>query len=725
MTHHSRPVRLAALGASLLMCGAVPAAAVTGPSTPASETTYAYAAQVIVGDHHRGCSGALVGAEWLMTAASCFVDNPAAGLAVPAGKPQRKTTATIGRSDLTSSTGAVREVVELVPRTDRDVVLARLDRPVTGVAPIALATTAPAAGEDLKLAAYGRSKTEWAPLNLHTGTFSVNAATATTATVTGKDGVSACMGDTGGPLVRAAGGTHQLVALSSRSYQGGCFGIADTETRTGGIAARVDDLAAWVQTRTAAARITDFNCDGVRDTAVADPDAAVGGDAGAGLVRVVYGGGKGTAEITQDLEAVPGGSEAKDRFGSSLATFDHNLDGCTDLVVGAPSEDLGTASDAGMVNVLYGAPAGLTTGKAAVSLEQGSGSGALASMGSESGDQFGAALVAGTTLSGEPYLAVGAPGEDAAGGATDAGGVIYVRGTGTTNVLIHQDKSGVPGAMEAGDKFGSSLAGSPQHLVVGAPGEAIGTLAAAGGVSLFSHTLNADKLPTGVTGLDQDLDTVEGGAEADDRFGASLALAQYRAGASANGTESILAVGSPGEDGSQTANAGRVDTFRLTASGFTQISGIYQGATGVPGATEANDNFAQSLSAVNTAPGAVSTAQNTLLAVGVPGEDSTGATDGGTVYTFSLTNGAFINTVYPGKFGIPGALGNGQKVGTALHATGSELYLGLPNGPVSHGSAHAVPWGNVLSGGTQPVTTFQPGTGGLPAAGETFGSVIR
>ncbi|WP_420719595.1 trypsin-like serine protease, partial [Streptomyces sp. NRRL S-481] len=98
MTHHSRPVRLAALGASLLMCGAVPAAAVTGPSTPASETTYAYAAQVIVGDHHRGCSGALVGAEWLMTAASCFVDNPAAGLAVPAGKPQRKTTATIGRS---------------------------------------------------------------------------------------------------------------------------------------------------------------------------------------------------------------------------------------------------------------------------------------------------------------------------------------------------------------------------------------------------------------------------------------------------------------------------------------------------------------------------------------------------------------------------------------------------------------------------------------------------
>ncbi|MFJ8712618.1 hypothetical protein ACIRD9_05350 [Streptomyces violaceus] len=81
--------------------------------------------------------------------------------------------------------------------------------------------------------------------------------------------------------------------------------------------------------------------------------------------------------------------------------------------------------------------------------------------------------------------------------------------------------------------------------------------------------------------------------------------------------------------------------------------------------------------------------------------------------------------MYPGKFGIPGALGNAQKVGKALHATGTELYLGLPNGPVSYGSAHAVPWANVLGGATQPVTTFQPGTGGLPAAGETFGSVIR
>ncbi|MGV9900314.1 trypsin-like serine protease, partial [Streptomyces tendae] len=137
-----------------------------------------------------------------MSRASCFADNPAESLAVPAGKPARTTTATIGRADLTGTGGAVRTVVELVPRTDRDLVLARLNRPVANVTPLALAGAAPTTGEQLTLAGYGRSKTEWAPLNLHTGVFSVDASDATTATVTGQDGVAACMGDTGGPLVR-------------------------------------------------------------------------------------------------------------------------------------------------------------------------------------------------------------------------------------------------------------------------------------------------------------------------------------------------------------------------------------------------------------------------------------------------------------------------------------------------------------------------------------------
>ncbi|WP_320782357.1 trypsin-like serine protease [Streptomyces sp. CRN 30] len=735
---HSRPVRLAASAAALIagsvVVTAVPAAAVTGPAVPASETTYAYTAQVIVGDHDRGCSGVLVDREWLLTAASCFADDPAASLAVPAGKPRLRTTATIGRSDLTSTAGAVREVVELVPRTDRDVVLARLNRPVTGVTPIALATAAPTAGEELRLAGHGRSADEWAPLNLHTGAFSVDAADATTATVTGKDGVAACAGDTGGPLVRVAGGTHQLAALGSRSYQGGCYGIDESVTGTGGVVARVDDLASWVEEKTGAPRITDFNCDAVPDVAVADPAAAVGGDSGAGLVRIVYGGGKGTAEIHQDLDWVPGGSEASDWFGEAMATVDYDEDGCTDLVVGTPSEDIGSVADAGMVDILYGAPGGLGTGATkATHFEQGAGNGSMAASAAEAGDRMGQSLAAGVSGAGEPFVVIGVPGE-ALGSLAEAGMIFYVHGT--TNVTVHQDSTGVPGVVEADDGFGSTLAADANHFAVGAPGEAIGTDADAGTVAVFSHTLNAENRPTPLFALDQDLDTVGGGAEPGDEFGRSVALATHRPSGAATADESILAVGSPGEDlaidGVDKADAGMVQTFRITASGtYTQLHGFSSGTSDddVSGTAEAGDRFGSTLSAVNTAPRAVSTTATLKLAVGVPNEALGAVANAGAIQTFSLLGapGAHDRWIEAGDGdGIPGTPGTNQYLGRSIHYTGTHLYVGMAYGPSTHGALHALPLSNVTAGGTvAPVTTYQPGQGGLPSAGTRFGYAAR
>src|SRR5690606_9596453 len=108
------------------------------------------------------------------------------------------------------------------------------------------------------------------------------------------------------------------------------------------------------------------------------PDATVGTITGAGVVRIVYGGDKGVAEINQDLDWVPGKAETGDGFGESIDTDDYNEDGYTDLVVGIPSEDLGTMTDAGMVEVLYGAADGLGTGEQTTHLEQGTGEGAIA-----------------------------------------------------------------------------------------------------------------------------------------------------------------------------------------------------------------------------------------------------------------------------------------------------------------------------------------------------------
>ena len=48
-------------------------------------------------------------------------------------------------------------------------------------------------------------------------------------------------------------------------------------------------------------------------------------------------------------------AEAGDGFGGVLATGDFNRDGYADLVIGLPSEDVGTIQDGGSVNVLYGA----------------------------------------------------------------------------------------------------------------------------------------------------------------------------------------------------------------------------------------------------------------------------------------------------------------------------------------------------------------------------------
>ncbi|MGW2819691.1 FG-GAP repeat domain-containing protein [Streptomyces sp. NPDC001443] len=471
---------------------------------------------------------------------------------------------------------------------------------------------------------------------------------------------------------------------------------------------------------------SDFNGDGIRDTAIADPEATVDGVAKAGLVHVVYGGGKGTLALSQATDGIPGTPETNDQYGFALAVYDADLDGCSDLVVGSPYEAIGTAPGSGLVQVIYGATAGLGAGSKAVT-EFYQGSAKMPGSTAETDDWLGYAVAAGKTSAGTPYLLFGVPGESI-GTIEDAGAFYYVSGTAQTVVGVNQDTEtagAVPGVVEQDDRFGSTLAATPTHFAVGTPGEALGTTTFAGGVAYFSHTLTSG-CPKPLGGLGQDQDAISGAEEVGDQFGAALAMVPYRAAGATSTTESLLAVGVPGEDLSTTVDAGAVQVFRLAANGtFTETAWIDQNTTDVDQEAEAGDFFGKRLAAVNTSPNATSTGTNTRLAIGVPGEESSEDNpEQGGVQIVPLVGapGASDQWLEPGS-GIPSGPAPRMLTGLSLAATPSLLYVGTPYGPAAGQAVYGFPWG-VASGGA-PTQTFKPGEGGIPATGVAFGTTVR
>jgi hypothetical protein len=200
------------------------------------------------------------------------------------------------------------------------------------------------------------------------------------------------------------------------------------------------------------------------DLAVGAPTETVGTSADAGAVSVFLGSasqlGGAAAQTLVQGPGVGGTAETGDEFGSALAAGPFDT-GPSDLAIGAPFEDLGAATDAGAVNVVYGSNTGLV-GRNQTLTQNSPGVVGTA----EPGDLFGVALARGIFLNnfnGDDFadLAIGVAGEDV-GTQVDAGAVNVQYGAATGlpgpgGQLFTQDSPGVGGTAESGDGFGAAL----------------------------------------------------------------------------------------------------------------------------------------------------------------------------------------------------------------------------------------------------------------------------
>lgn len=470
---------------------------------------------------------------------------------------------------------------------------------------------------------------------------------------------------------------------------------------------------------------SDFNGDGVRDTAIADPQATVSGQEAAGAIQIVLGGGKGVTTLTQDTPNVSDAAEAGDQFGFSLAVYDANLDGCSDIAVGMPYEDVGSVQDAGLVQLIYGSTAGLGQGTTpGLGFRQGA-DGNMADA-YEAEDWVGYSVAGGVSATGVPFLVIGVPGEDSSG-LTDMGLAAYAYGVTPAVTSFHQNSPDVWHDAAAGNRFGWAVAATGRHFVVGAPGAAIDSADQAGAVVAFKPSLNADNIPQPLFGIGQDgTGDKDQTAETGDGFGTSVAIAPYRPSGATATTDSLVAVGVPNEDVGAKTDAGGVQLLQIAEAGtVTETQWITQDTADVDETAEESDYFGQRVAAANTNQGVVGTATTMRVAVGVPGEETAAAAqDAGGVQIFPMLGaaGASDSWLQPGS-GIPAAAAPRQFAGMSVGAGGSLLYVGLPYGPAAGRAVYGYAW-TVASGGA-PSQTWKSGEGGIPAGAGAFGATVR
>ncbi len=377
------------------------------------------------------------------------------------------------------------------------------------------------------------------------------------------------------------------------------------------------------------------------------------------------------AQVSGAQASVPQRAPAGSPVANNLRA-DFNGDGFDDLAVGVPGEDVGSAEDAGEVDILPGSADG-PTGTGSMAFTQNT-AGVVSS--AEDGDFFGDAVAAADfNNDGFADLAIGASferGSGAAGGAVNVLSGSATGLTGTGSALFTQDTAGVGGTSEDLDGFGQSLAvGDFDHdgfadLAIGVPTEDVNAAVDAGAVTVLRGS--AGGLTTsGSRTFTQNSAGLDSSAEDGDNFGFALVAGDFD-----DDTFADLAIGVPFESGA-TATAGAVAVLHGTADGLTGTGSMLltQNTSGIGSNSENGDLFGFAL-----VSGQFSSDGFVDLAVGVPGEDvGTGdrfAEDGGAVNVLpgsaSGLNGTGSTLLTQSQPGVISTSEDGDNYGFALAA---------------------------------------------------------
>ena len=356
----------------------------------------------------------------------------------------------------------------------------------------------------------------------------------------------------------------------------------------------------------AAVVVADLNSDGCDDMIVGAPGAR----SGAGRIHAILGAEDGFQ--TTDGRTLAGTATSGDRFGSSLAIAQNLTRTGFDLWIGAPLDNVGSATDAGSVSHYSIINAGGVLEFQLVETITQNSSGVPGS--AEANDQFGAALAA--TPRG---VLVGDQREDI-GSATDAGAITLLASTDSDARFDKayswsQASPGVPGNAETRDRFGAAVGFLGEHFAAGVPDEDVDASSNAGMVQLFSWSSSTPK-PTGE--FKQYTPGVPGRVESGDRFGAAVVL-----GRNIGCSEGIqILAGAPGEDltvgGSSRVDAGTVAFF--TPPPFEPCAGSVDQGNLLPRTAESADRLGTALALGRHSDD--NDAASDRVFIGVPGEDS-------------------------------------------------------------------------------------------------------